>query len=62
MGEILKKYIGLGVSGLVISSIQLPRTGGWDKFKPFTSELKYKVKGKYGIHFYFNGQKYRCWP
>ena len=35
------------VSGPVISSIQLPRTGGWDKFKTFTSELKHKVTGKH---------------
>lgn len=44
------------VAGTIISSIQLPRTGGWDKFKTFTSELKHKVIGKHDIYFYFNGQ------
>ena len=44
------------VSGPVISSTQLPRTGGWDKFKTFTSELKHKVTGKHDVYFYFNGQ------
>ncbi len=44
------------VAGTIISSIQLPRTGGWDKLKTFTSELKHKVIGKHDIYFYFNGQ------
>jgi Beta-xylosidase len=44
------------VKGTIISSIQLPRTGGWDKFKTFTSELKHEVTGKHDVFFYFNGQ------
>lgn len=44
------------VEGTIISSIQLPRTGGWDKFKTFTSELKHEVTGKHDVFFYFNGQ------
>jgi Carbohydrate binding module (family 6). len=44
------------VAGTIISFIQLPRTGGWDKFKTFTSELKHKVTGKHDVYFYFNGQ------
>jgi len=44
------------ISGSVISSIQLPRTGGWEKFKTFTSELKQEVAGKHDVYFCFNGQ------
>ena len=44
------------VKGPVISSIQLPRTGGWEKFKTFTAELKQEVTGKHDVYFYFNGQ------
>lgn len=44
------------VAGAIISSIQLPRTGGWDKFETFTSELKQEVTGKHDVYFCFNGQ------
>jgi len=44
------------VSGSIMSSIKLPRTGGWDKFKTFTSELSIKVTGKHDVYFCFNGQ------
>jgi arabinoxylan arabinofuranohydrolase len=43
------------VSGLLISSIQLPRTGGWEIFKTFTSEIKQVVTGKHDVYFCFNG-------
>ena len=44
------------VKGKVLSSISLPRTGGWDKFKTFTSEIKEKVTGKHDLYLCFNGQ------
>lgn len=44
------------VKGKVLSTISLPRTGGWDKFKIFTSEMKEKVTGKHDLFLYFNGQ------
>jgi Carbohydrate binding module (family 6). len=44
------------VGGPIISSIQLPRTGGWEVFKTFTAELKRDVTGKHDIYFCFNGQ------
>lgn len=44
------------VKGKVLSTISLPRTGGWDKFKTFTSEMKEKVTGKHDLFLYFNGQ------
>lgn len=44
------------VAGPVIASVQLPRTGGWEKFKTFTAELKQEVTGKHDVYFYFNGQ------
>jgi beta-xylosidase len=42
--------------GPVISSTSLPRTGGWQVFKPFTSTLKQKVTGTHDLFFCFNGQ------
>ena len=44
------------LSGPIISSILLSRTGGWDKFKTFTAELKHEVTGKHDVYFSFNGQ------
>ncbi|MBP1614409.1 MAG: glycoside hydrolase family 43 [Bacteroidetes bacterium] len=44
------------VSGTIISAINLPRTGGWEIFKSFTSQLKQEVIGKHDIYFCFNGQ------
>jgi hypothetical protein len=44
------------VGGPIISSIQLPRTGGWKVFKTFTAELKRDVTGMHDVYFCFNGQ------
>ncbi len=44
------------LAGPLISSIQLPRTGGWETFKTFTAELKQTVTGKHDVFFCFNGQ------
>ena len=44
------------IKGSVLTSISLPRTGGWDKFVNFTSKLKAEVKGKHDLYFCFNGQ------
>ncbi|MDR1505003.1 MAG: carbohydrate-binding protein, partial [Prevotella sp.] len=44
------------ISGPIISSVQLPRTGGWEIFKTFTMELKQEVTGKRDVFFCFNGQ------
>jgi len=44
------------VSGSIISSIKLSNTGGWEKFKNFTSELSQEVTGKHEVYFCFNGQ------
>lgn len=44
------------LAGPLVSSIQLPRTGGWETFKTFTSELKQTVTGKHDVFFCFNGQ------
>jgi arabinoxylan arabinofuranohydrolase len=44
------------VSGPEISSINLPRTGGWDDFHVFTSNLSREVTGKHDVYFCFNGQ------
>lgn len=43
------------ISGPIISSVQVPRTGGWEIFETFTEELKQKVTGKHDIFFCFNG-------
>lgn len=44
------------VTGPIISSIQLPRTGGWEVFKTFTSKLNQEVTGKHDVYLCFNGQ------
>lgn len=44
------------ISGPIISSIQLSRTGGWEIFKTFTMGLKQEVTGKHDVFFCFNGQ------
>ncbi len=44
------------VAGPLIASIQLPRTGGWENFKTFTTDLKQKTTGKHDVFFCFNGQ------
>jgi beta-xylosidase len=44
------------VKGYLISSIKLPRTGGWENFKVLTSDVSQEVKGKHDLFFCFNGQ------
>lgn len=44
------------VGGPIIASVNLPRTGGWDKFVTFTSNLSKEVTGTHDVYFYFNGQ------
>lgn len=44
------------VAGPLIASIQLPRIGGWENFKTFTTDLKQKTTGKHDVFFCFNGQ------
>lgn len=44
------------VGGPIIASVNLPRTGGWDKFVSFTSNLSKEVTGTHDVYFYFNGQ------
>ena len=44
------------VSGSIISSVKLSNTGGWEKFKNFTSVLSQEVTGKHEVYFCFNGQ------
>ena len=44
------------LKGQLIASIKLPRTGGWDVFKPFTVQLTKEVVGIHNLYFAFNGQ------
>lgn len=44
------------LKGQLIASIKLPRTGGWDVFKPFTVQLTKEVTGIHNLYFAFNGQ------
>jgi len=44
------------LKGSVLTSITMPRTGGWEVFQPFTSELKQPVTGKHDLYLYFNGK------
>ncbi|MDD4636389.1 MAG: glycoside hydrolase family 43 protein [Bacteroidales bacterium] len=43
------------VAGSLVCSDTLPRTGGWDQFKVFTSPLKQEITGKHDIYLCFNG-------
>jgi Carbohydrate binding module (family 6). len=44
------------VSGPILSSINVPRTGGWEEFKTFSSKLRQEVTGNHDVYFCFNGQ------
>ncbi|HEY4789468.1 MAG TPA: glycoside hydrolase family 43 protein [Bacteroidales bacterium] len=44
------------VAGPVIASINVPRTGGWESFKNFSTKLNREVTGTHNVYFYFNGQ------
>jgi arabinoxylan arabinofuranohydrolase len=44
------------VSGPLVSSIIVPRTGGWQSFKELSSKIDQEVKGKHDVYFCFNGQ------
>ncbi|WP_163713644.1 glycoside hydrolase family 43 protein [Mangrovibacterium lignilyticum] len=43
------------VAGPLVASIDLPRTGGWEKFQLFRSELTSPVTGKHDVYLCFNG-------
>jgi arabinoxylan arabinofuranohydrolase len=44
------------VSGPILSSINMPRTGGWEEFETFSSKLRQEVIGIHDVYFCFNGQ------
>lgn len=44
------------VAGPLISSINVPYTGGWEKFKMLSSKISHEVTGKHDVFFCFNGQ------
>jgi hypothetical protein len=44
------------VSGPLVSSIIVPRTGGWQSFKELSSKINQEIKGKHDVYFCFNGQ------
>ena len=44
------------ISGELVSSINVPRTGGWEKFKVLSSKINQDIKGIHDVYFYFNGQ------
>ncbi len=55
-GGILDVRLDSVAGPLVISDTLFRSTGGWEKFKAFTSPLKQKVTGKHDVYFCFNGQ------
>jgi beta-xylosidase len=44
------------ISGPLVSSINVPRTGGWESFNNFSSKLNQEVTGNHDVYFCFNGQ------
>ena len=44
------------VSGVLLASIDVPRTGGWEQFKVLSSKIKEKITGTHDVYFCFNGQ------
>jgi beta-xylosidase len=44
------------VSGSLLSSINVPRTGGWENFTTLSSKLSSEVTGKHDVYFCFSGQ------
>lgn len=43
------------VTGPIIASIDVPRTGGWEKFKLLSTKITSEIKGTHDIYFCFNG-------
>ncbi|RZF59295.1 glycoside hydrolase family 43 protein [Sphingobacterium corticibacterium] len=44
------------VAGLKISSIDIPRTGGWNSWKTIESKIVENVRGLHDVYFVFQGQ------
>lgn len=54
-GGILEVFAD-SVGGLKLATIQIPRTGGWNKWKTFTVPVLATVTGIHDLWFSFNGQ------
>lgn len=54
-GGILEAHID-SIAGTMIASIQVPCTGGWEKFQTLSSGITNKVTGKHDLYLCFKGQ------
>lgn len=54
-GGILEAHID-SIAGTMIASIQVPCTGGWEKFQTLSSGIANKVTGKHDLYLCFKGQ------
>ncbi|MBP7984185.1 MAG: family 43 glycosylhydrolase [Bacteroidaceae bacterium] len=54
-GGILEAHID-SIAGTMIASIQVPCTGGWEKFQTLSSMITNKVTGKHDLYLCFKGQ------
>lgn len=52
---ILEVYVD-SVGGTKIASIDVPRTGGWNNWQTFESQIEVPIKGKKDLYFSFKGQ------
>lgn len=43
------------ISGLLLATIDVPRTGGWEQFKVLSSTIGQEITGTHDVYFYFNG-------
>lgn len=54
-GGILEVHLD-DMKGPLITQIDVPRTGGWEEFKTFTSKIKEQVSGVHDVYFVFQGK------
>ena len=54
-GGILEVHID-SLAGTNLATINIPRTGGWDKWKTMTEKVKVPVTGIHDVYFAFKGQ------
>ncbi len=45
------------IKGELVASVQVGKTGGWEKFRTFSAQLQKPVTGKHDVYFVFKGLK-----
>lgn len=54
-GGILEVHVD-SIGGVKLATIQVPRTGGWQRWKTFTEKVTVPVTGVHDLYFLFKGQ------